>query len=38
LIDRGRSEEYRAAIESAAAGLRDVRIVITGPSPAYAFA
>jgi sugar phosphate isomerase/epimerase len=38
LIERGRSGEYRAAIDRAAAGLPNVRILISGPSPAYAFA
>jgi hypothetical protein len=37
LIERGRSGEYRAAIDRAAAGLPNVRILISGPSPAYAF-
>lgn len=38
LIERGHAEEYRAAIERAAAGLSGVRVVISGPSPPYAFA
>lgn len=38
LIDRGRSEEYRQMIQAAAAEVPHVRVVITGPSPAYAFA
>ena len=38
LIERGRADDYRAAIEQAARDVRDVRVIITGPSPAYAFA
>lgn len=38
LIERGRSDEYRAAINRAAGGLPNVRVLISGPSPAYAFA
>ena len=38
LIERGRADEYRAAIEHAARAVPAVRVVITGPSPPYAFA
>lgn len=38
LIDRGRSDEYRQLIVGAAAQVPHMRVVITGPSPAYAFA
>ena len=38
LIARGRGDEYRAAIETAAAAHPGVRVRITGPFPAYAFA
>jgi microcompartment protein CcmK/EutM len=38
LIERGKADEYRRAVELAAARLPHVRVVITGPSPAYAFA
>jgi Gas vesicle synthesis protein GvpL/GvpF len=38
LIERGRAEEYRAAIEHAAAAHENLRVIITGPLPAYAFA
>ena len=38
LIERGRADDYRAAIEDAARAIPEVRVIITGPSPAYAFA
>jgi hypothetical protein len=38
LIERGRADEYRAAVERAAAALPGVRVVVSGPSPPYAFA
>jgi hypothetical protein len=38
LIERGHAEDYRRMIEEAAATLPGVHVVITGPSPAYAFA
>jgi hypothetical protein len=38
LIERGKSDEYRTVIERAVATLPDVRVMISGPSPAYAFA
>jgi hypothetical protein len=38
LIERGRGHEYRGVVEHAARALPDVRVIITGPSPAYAFA
>ena len=38
LIERGHAEEYRRMIEEAAATLPGVHVIITGPSPAYAFA
>jgi gas vesicle protein GvpL/GvpF len=38
LIERGRADEYRTALESIAASIPTVRVSISGPSPAYAFA
>ena len=38
LIERGRAGEYRDAVGSIAASLPTVRVIISGPSPAYAFA
>ena len=38
LIDRGRADQYRVLIEDAARGMDHVRVRVTGPSPAYAFA
>lgn len=38
LITRGRADQYREVIERAAKDLVDTRVVISGPSPAYAFA
>jgi hypothetical protein len=38
LIERGRADEYRRAIDHRAAQLPDVRILVSGPSPPYAFA
>jgi hypothetical protein len=38
LIERGHADEYRRAIDQAAAQLPDVRILVSGPSPPYAFA
>jgi hypothetical protein len=38
LIDRGRADQYRALIEEAARGMAQVRVRVSGPSPAYAFA
>jgi Gas vesicle synthesis protein GvpL/GvpF len=38
LIERGRADEYRTAIERAAAAHQTLRVMITGPLPAYAFA
>ena len=38
LIDRGQSEEYTRMIQMSAAQVPHVRVIITGPSPAYAFA
>ncbi len=38
LIERGRAEEYRTTIERAAAAHQTLRVMITGPLPAYAFA
>jgi len=38
LIERGRADEYRRVIERAAAAVSGVRVVISGPSPPYAFA
>jgi gas vesicle protein GvpL/GvpF len=38
LIDRGRADEYRALIDDAARGMDQVRVRVSGPSPAYAFA
>ena len=37
LVPRGSTDRYREAIQRAAADAR-VRIVVTGPWPAYAFA
>jgi hypothetical protein len=37
LIERGRGDEYRMAVEAIAASLPTVRVIISGPSPAYAF-
>jgi hypothetical protein len=38
LIERGRAREYREAIDRLARDLPHVRVVVSGPSPAYAFA
>jgi hypothetical protein len=38
LIARGRSAEYRDAVQRAARDLTNVRVLVSGPSPAYAFA
>ena len=38
LIDRGRADEYRVLIETAAREMDQVRVRVSGPSPAYAFA
>ncbi len=38
LIERGHADVYRATLERAAAALPDLRVLITGPAPAYAFA
>jgi hypothetical protein len=38
LIERGRSEEYRRAVDDIAAQVPAVRVLVTGPSPPYAFA
>lgn len=38
LIERGRAQEYRAAIERIARDMPEDRIHVSGPSPAYAFA
>jgi hypothetical protein len=38
LIDRGRADQYRVLIENAARLMVDVRVRVSGPSPAYAFA
>lgn len=38
LIARGREADYRASIDRGAATLLRVRVIVTGPSPAYAFA
>jgi hypothetical protein len=37
LIERGRGDEYRMAVEAIATSLPTVRVIISGPSPAYAF-
>jgi hypothetical protein len=37
LIARGGAAAYRAAIEEAAATVPSVHVIISGPSPAYAF-
>jgi len=38
LIERGGADEYRHAIDRVAAGLSGVRVLVSGPSPPYAFA
>ena len=38
LIDRGRADQYRVLIEDAARLMDHVRVRVSGPSPAYAFA
>jgi hypothetical protein len=38
LVERGRAEEYRQAIERTAAALPGIRVIVSGPLPAYAFA
>lgn len=38
LIERGRAADYRSAVERAAAELRGVKVIVTGPFPPYAFA
>jgi hypothetical protein len=38
LIERGRSDEYRVLIDDAARAMGHVRVRVSGPSPAYAFA
>jgi hypothetical protein len=38
LIERGHADAYRAAIERAASNAPELRVLVTGPSPAYAFA
>lgn len=37
LIDRGRSDDYRRVVGVRAGLLSDVSVVVSGPSPAYAF-
>jgi hypothetical protein len=38
LIERGHASEYRIAVARTTDTLADVRVIVTGPSPAYAFA
>ena len=38
LIVRGDAERYRATLDRAGDGLAGARLIVTGPSPAYAFA
>jgi hypothetical protein len=38
LIERGHADAYRAAIERAASNAPELSVLVTGPSPAYAFA
>jgi hypothetical protein len=38
LVERGRAGEYRDAIDRLAREMPDVRVLVSGPAPAYAFA
>jgi hypothetical protein len=38
LIERGRADEYRRAVDEVAADVPAVRVLVSGPSPPYAFA
>jgi hypothetical protein len=38
LIERGRASEYRRAVDGVAARADGVRVMVSGPSPPYAFA
>jgi hypothetical protein len=38
LIERGRADQYRAAVDRLAREMPDVRVLISGPAPPYAFA
>jgi hypothetical protein len=38
LLERGRADDYRRVVDRLAAGVPAVRVLVSGPSPPYAFA